>query len=142
MTDRDAGWVDMEKLRENHVNQTENDVLSSFSVVEAAVREALNTQFNRAKSFAFWSGPVAKDIVLNHNGAEVGLETSALGGLFDGININGKWDGALWAGLSTCMLTPLLKWVKATSFASSVLQEQVCQTYTPQWGVSGIKESF
>ena len=100
MTDRDAGWIDMEKLRENHVNQTENDVLSSCSVVEATVQKALDTQFNRAESFAFWSGPVAKDIVLNHNGADVGLETSALGGLFDGININGKWDGALWAGLS------------------------------------------
>jgi len=110
MTDRDAGWINMEKLREDHVNQAANDVLSSFSVVEATVQKALNNQFSRANSFAFWSGPVAKDIVLNHEGAaDVGLETSALGGLFDGININGKWDGALWAGLSHMYASAVVK---------------------------------
>ncbi len=100
MTNRGAGWINMEQLREDHVNKTENNVLSSFSMVENTVQKALNNQFMKADSCAFWSGAVAKDVVLNYEGADVGLETSALGGLFDDININGKYDGALWAGLS------------------------------------------
>ena len=51
MTDRNRGWINMEKLREDHVNQAANDVLSSFSVVEATVQKALNNQFMRANSF-------------------------------------------------------------------------------------------
>lgn len=112
MTDRNRGWINMEKLREDHVNQAANDVLSSFSVVEATVQKALNAQFMKADSFAFWSGPVAKDIVLNHQGADVGLETSALGGLFDDININGKYDGALWAGLSHMYANAVVKYAR------------------------------
>ena len=100
MSDPARGWIDMEALRERHVQKAQDDVLASFSIVENSVRTALQSQFSKAKSFAFWSGPVAKEIVLNHNGADIGLETSALGGLFNDININGKWDGALWAGLS------------------------------------------
>jgi hypothetical protein len=130
MTDRDAGWINMEKLREDHVSQTGNDVLSSFSVVEASVQKALNTQFMTANSFAFWSGPVAKDIVLNHEGAaDVGLETSALGGLFDGININGKWDGALWAGLSHMYANAVVKMGKG---------KKVCVFCSPGASMSNI----
>ena len=122
----------MEKLREDHVNQAANDVLSSFSVVEATVQKALNNQFMRANSFAFWSGPVAKDIVLNYQGADVGLETSALGGLFDDINISGKYDGALWAGLSHMYANAVVKYAGGKKFESSALLEQECQIYTPQ----------
>lgn len=112
MSDPDAGWINMEQLREDHVNKASYDVLSSFSLVENTVQKALDSQFEKANSFAFWSGPVAKDIVLNHGGADVGLETSALGGLFDDININGKWDGALWAGLSHMYANAVVKHAK------------------------------
>lgn len=99
MSNPAAGWMDMPAIRKDHENKGAQSILSSFAVVESTVKTALQNQFFYAKSFGFWSGPVAKAIVLG-GGADVGLESSAIGGLFDGLNINGKWDGALWAGLS------------------------------------------
>jgi len=112
MSDPALGWINMEALRERHEKKAQDDILASFSIVENSVQTALQSQFLRANSFAFWSGPVAKEIVLHHNGADIGLETSALGGLFNGININGKWDGALWAGLSHMYANAVVKYAQ------------------------------
>ena len=48
--------------------------------------------------WAFWSGKAAKNAAIAH--AEVCLESSPFGSLFDGININGNWDMQMWGALS------------------------------------------
>jgi hypothetical protein len=55
------------------------------------------------KSWAFWSGKPSAELAKKH--AEVSLEKSALGGLFDNININGSWDIQMWASLSKAYAT-------------------------------------
>ena len=44
-------------------------------------------------------------MALAKKAAEVCLEKSALGGLFDNININGNWDTQMWASLSKAYAT-------------------------------------
>ena len=47
---------------------------------------------------AFWSGIPAVHVATKH--ADSALEKSALGALFDGVNISGTWDTQMWASLS------------------------------------------
>ncbi len=63
------------------------------------------------RHFAFWSGQPAKQIAKGA-GADLALESSALGGLFDGINVAGDWDIQMWAALSTFYAQAIVKYAR------------------------------
>lgn len=73
-------------------------IMVEFEPITAALAPYMEKYAKGKKSWAFWSGRPAVEVAKKHS--EVCLEKSALGGLFDGININGGWDIQMWASLS------------------------------------------
>ena len=58
----------------------------------------MNSQFEKAKSFGFWSRPEGR--ALAEQMTDLTLETSGIGALFDGMSVAGGWDMNLWGSLS------------------------------------------
>ena len=73
-------------------------IMGEFDPITAALKPYMEKFAHGKKTWAFWSGKPAVEVAKHH--AEVCLEKSALGKLFDGININGQWDIQMWASLS------------------------------------------
>ena len=105
-----SGRADLNALRTEYDNKAES-IIGSFAPIEASVQGALHTQFTTARHFAFWSGQPAKQIAKGA-GADLALESSALGGLFDGINVAGDWDIQMWAALSTFYAQAIVKYAR------------------------------
>lgn len=60
-----------------------------FNYVRDRISAAARTEPNRTKTVALTKG-----------GADIALESCAIGSLFDGINFTGDWDNQLWAAVS------------------------------------------
>ncbi len=95
-------------------------IMKDFEPITAALRPYMEKWAKGKKSWAFWSGKGAMDVAKKNS--EVCLEKSALGGLFDGININGAWDTQLWAALSRAYATEAAKNVTQKEFRGFVGQ--------------------
>jgi len=82
----------------------------SFNLLTTALKGLSQLQFDKYKTFAFWNSPGAKDVAVAAKSSGVlALESSAIGGLFDGFGsyeelasgVESKsWDPQLWAELS------------------------------------------
>jgi len=74
---------------------------AQFAALKAALVPFLSAQIEilKPKSFAFWSGSPGRQIASKH-GADLALESSAFGFIFDGLNLTGDWDMQLWAMMS------------------------------------------
>ncbi len=114
-TDAQTLWLDVVKtLQKTHPEyQVTLDLKTGYSDLTSAVFQKIIGDFDgiivtltpyiekfvKGKaSWAFWSGKAAKNAAIAH--AEVCLESSPFGSLFDGININGIWDMQMWGALS------------------------------------------
>jgi len=91
----DRGWVDME-------SPGFKTAMSEFDSVMNTLKEVTNAPFMQAKTFGFWSKPEGR--ALGEKMADLTLETSGIGALFDGMpsidaHANG-WDPQLWGSLS------------------------------------------
>jgi hypothetical protein len=73
---------------------------AAFAGMFSAIQPFFDAQLMRANSLAFWSKPVGKARAAAAGGADLMLESSAVGFLFDGVNLTGDWDMQLWAMLS------------------------------------------
>ncbi|MCU1279403.1 MAG: hypothetical protein JWM53_2949, partial [bacterium] len=82
-------------------------IMKQFDPIINAMTPMMEKFTKGKKIWAFWSGNCACDIAKANS--EVSLEKSALGGLFDGININGGWDIQMWASLSRAYATHAAK---------------------------------
>jgi Domain of unknown function (DUF4157) len=82
----------------------------SFNLLTTALKGLSQLQFDKYKTFAFWNSPGAKDVAVAAKSSGVlALESSAIGGLFDGFGSydelaggveSTSWDPQLWAELS------------------------------------------
>ena len=90
-------------------------ILSAFDTVVNQLKPAASSQFVRAKSFGFWS---KAGIHMAKKHADLALETSGLGSLFDGFPsmiTNGAkdWDFRIWPALSKgyaeCVVDEIIK---------------------------------
>ena len=82
----------------------------SFNLSTNALKGLSRLQFDKYTTFAFWNGSGAKDVAVASKSAGVpALESSAIGGLFDGFGSCGEfskgiestsWGPQLWAELS------------------------------------------
>ena len=72
--------------------------MQQFEPITAELRTYMTKYAKGKQTWAFWSGKGAMQVAKRNS--DVCLEKSALGGLFDGININGNWDTQMWAALS------------------------------------------
>jgi len=89
------GWVNMESAGFKKA-------MAEFDSVMATLKQVTQAQFVKAKTFGFWSKPEGRQLA--EKAADLTLETSGIGGLFDGIpsldaHANG-WDPQLWGSLS------------------------------------------
>ena len=88
----------------------ETNMSESFNLLTTALKGLSQLQFDKYKTFAFWNSPGAIDVAKAAKGSGVlALESSAIGGLFDGFGsydelaggVESKsWDPQLWAELS------------------------------------------
>ena len=78
-----------------------SDVIKEFDPLIAELKPLMDawTDKNKGKKWAFWSGKPAQGVATNAPGWNA-LESSALGGLFDGLNIDTNWNTQLWGALS------------------------------------------
>ncbi len=82
----------------------------SFNLLTNALKGLSQLQFDKYQTFAFWNSPGAKEVaVAAKSGGVLALESSAIGGLFDGFGSyeelaggieSTSWDPQLWAELS------------------------------------------
>jgi hypothetical protein len=82
----------------------------SFNLLTSALKGLSQLQFDKYKTFAFWNSPGAIEVAKAAKGSGVlALESSAIGGLFDGFGSyeelaagaeSKSWDPQLWAELS------------------------------------------
>ena len=82
----------------------------SFNLLTTALKGLSQLQFDKYATFAFWNSPGAKDVAVAAKSSGVlALESSAIGGLFDGFGSyeelaggveSTSWDPQLWAELS------------------------------------------
>ena len=93
-------------------------IMKDFEPITAALAPYMEKYAHGKKSWAFWSGKPAVEVAKKH--AEVCLEKSALGSLFDGININGSWDIQLWASLSKAYATHAAQHVGEAQYSGFV----------------------
>ena len=93
-------------------------IMAEFDPITHALSPYMEKWAHGKKSWAFWSGKPAVDVARKH--AEVCLEKSALGSLFDGININGSWDTQLWASLSRAYASHAAQHVGEAKYAGFV----------------------
>ena len=72
-----------------------------FDPLLAAIQPSIDewVKQNASKKWAFWGGQPGQQVACSAPGVNA-LESSAIGSLFDGININGRWNIQLWTALS------------------------------------------
>jgi hypothetical protein len=88
----------------------ETNMSESFNLLTTALKGLSQLQFDKYKTFAFWNSPGAIEVAKAAKGSGVlALESSAIGGLFDGFGSydelasgveSRSWDPQLWAELS------------------------------------------
>jgi hypothetical protein len=88
--DYQAAPTDGKTARKDLSSDAFQKIMQDFEPITAALAPYMEKYAHGKKSWAFWSGKPAVEVARKH--AEVCLEKSALGSLFDGININGSWD--------------------------------------------------
>jgi|GEM_PF-1523426 len=90
-------------------------ILDAFDTVVSQLKPASKSQFARAKSFGFWS---KAGIHMAKKHADLALETSGLGSLFDGFpsmvtTRASDWDFRIWPALSKgyaqCVVDEIIK---------------------------------
>ncbi len=98
------------------------EIIKDFDPILAALKPSMDAWIaqNATKKWAFWSGRPAQAVATNAPGWNA-LESSAIGKLFDGLNINGKWNTQLWGALSNAYAEALANNVgKAAGFGGFV----------------------
>lgn len=93
-------------------------VMSQFEPIAHALKPYMDRFAHGKKSWAFWSGKAAREVA--KRSAESALEKSALGSLFDDLNINGSWDIQMWASLSKAYATHAAQHVGEAEFRGFV----------------------
>jgi len=93
-------------------------IIQQFDPIVAQLTPMMEKFAKGKKIWAFWSGKAAS--ALAKANAEASLEKSALGALFDGINITGKWDTQMWAALSRAYATHAAKDVEQKTYRGFV----------------------
>ncbi len=93
-------------------------IMAEFDPIIAALSPYMEKYAKGKKSWAFWSGKPAVELAKRN--AEVCLEKSAIGALFDNINISGGWDIQMWASLSKAYATHAAKQIGSAKFSGFV----------------------
>ena len=97
-------WIDMD------LDQYQQ-AMKEFDQVTTEIAGYADLQFDTAQSYGFWSEDAGRELA--EDMSDVTLETSGLGGLFDGIpNLNGNvagWNPGLWGGLSKSYAEAVVK---------------------------------
>jgi hypothetical protein len=93
-------------------------IMAEFDPITAALKPYMEKYAHGKKSWGFWSGKPSVELAKKH--AEVCLEKSALGSLFDNINISGGWDIQMWASLSKAYATHAAEHVGDAKFTGFV----------------------
>jgi hypothetical protein len=101
-----------------HRSNEGGDSKSQFDPIVAQLTPLMEKFTKGKKIWAFWSGNAASSVAKAN--AEVSLEKSALGSLFDGINITGKWDTQMWAALSRAYATHAAKDAESKTYRGFV----------------------
>jgi len=76
------------------------DIMADLKPITAALKKYMDAHAkkNAGGTWAFWSGKPADPVARKNS--KMSLEKSALGKVFDGVNIDGSWNIELWATLS------------------------------------------
>ena len=93
-------------------------IITQFDPIIAQLTPLMEKFTKGKKIWAFWSGNAASSIAKAN--ADVSLEKSSLGSLFDGINITGKWDTQMWAALSRAYATHAAKDAESKTYRGFV----------------------
>jgi hypothetical protein len=93
-------------------------IVAQFDPIVAALQPYMEKWTKGKKVWAFWSGNGANAVAKQNS--EVSLEKSALGSLFDGINITGSWDIQMWAALSRAYASAAAKNVEQKTYRGFV----------------------
>ena len=93
------GRIDLAKIDPTATAQGQQ-FEAEFAAMLAVVQPFFTAQLQRCRTIAFWSTDVGKARALESGGADLMLENSAVGFLFDELNLNGTWNTQLWAMLS------------------------------------------
>jgi hypothetical protein len=99
-------------------NATFQKIIGDFDPIIATLTPYIEKFVKGKTNWAFWSGKAAKNAAIAH--AEVCLESSPFGSLFDGININGIWDMQMWGALSRAFAAQAASKVGAMKLAGFV----------------------
>ena len=77
------------------------DIIREFDPLIAELQPLIDewVKNNASKKWAFWGGQPGQKVACSAPGYNA-LESSAIGSLFDGININSRWNIQLWGALS------------------------------------------
>lgn len=95
---KSAPTVDTARGKRTELESTASqNVIRDLTGIIGEVRGLMDIQARGIKEWSFWSGRPARYVATTIGTC---LETSALGALFDNININGSWDIGLWGALS------------------------------------------
>ena len=87
-----------DRFSHDFASATYGSIIQEFEPLKEQITSSLGQTFNSTKKFGFWSKNPAMEVG-KQSGAMM-LETSALGSLFDGLNLAGNWNIELWAALS------------------------------------------
>jgi hypothetical protein len=93
-------------------------IMKEFDPITAALAPYVDKWGKGKKSWAFWSGKPAVVVAQKH--ADVCLEKTPLGALFDGLNINGSWDIQMWGPLSKAYATHAAAHIGQTEYRGFV----------------------
>jgi hypothetical protein len=104
--------------RKDLTSEAFQQVMSQFEPITHALKPYMEKFAHGKGSWAFWSGKPAVEVAKRN--AESALEKSALGSLFDNININGSWDIQMWASLSKAYATHAAQHVGEAEFRGFV----------------------
>jgi hypothetical protein len=90
------------------------DLLPAFDGLTAKLTELLAVQGQKAKTWAFWSTSCAR--AAGEANCEMSLETSAIGWVFDNMNLTGDWDMQLWGALSKAYALAAVSKIEGRSY--------------------------
>ncbi len=100
--DAGIGAMTGENGRVDMASEAYQKAILQISGIAAELAKMSSAQFLKAKSFGFWSKGEGRQLA--EQISELTLETSGIGGVFDGIPTLNKsgmsWDPELWGGLS------------------------------------------
>jgi hypothetical protein len=95
-------------------SQAYKNLLPSFDAITGKLTEMLAVHGKDAKTWAFWSTNCAR--AAGEANCEMSLETSAIGWVFDNMNLTGDWDMQLWGALSKAYALAAVSTVEGRSY--------------------------